>query len=206
MRKTDENGTVSRLLNGYADALGMRFFYCVTIFFLAVFLTVQYVFSSFTVIFVSGSSMEPTLSNGDYLVMEVREEYHRGDIVIVDHKTASGSTIVIKRLIAVGGDSFYCERGQLYLQKQGETEFTLQAEDYVKDGWFNHYDIPLTTLAEDEIFYMGDNRNVSKDCREYGPVKAEYIMGAIPDWAIEHRSVIGFMQKYRIFDTKGESI
>lgn len=34
-------------------------------------------------------------------------------------------------------------------------------------------------LQEDEIFYMGDNRGNSRDCSEYGPVKAENLVGRV---------------------------
>lgn len=34
-------------------------------------------------------------------------------------------------------------------------------------------------LENDEIFYMGDNRGSSRDCSEYGPVKAQYVVGRV---------------------------
>jgi signal peptidase I len=50
------------------------------------------------------------------------------------------------------------------------------------------------TLAEDEYFVMGDNRNHSSDSRSFGPVKREFIVGEAllrywppADWGIVTR-------------------
>ena len=66
------------------------------------------------IIGVDGASMQPTLRDGDLLMLSVMEDqYRRGDIVVVDRYTYSP---LIKRVIAVGGDTIsITSDGQVYL-------------------------------------------------------------------------------------------
>lgn len=89
---------------------------------------------------VVGRSMQNTLQDGDYLYTDERRKAERGDIVIIDvtpypekyprDEKKQPEYFIIKRLIAVEGDSLYCENGVVYLKKQGETEYTALDEPY----------------------------------------------------------------------------
>ena len=127
---------------------------------------------------VSGGSMQNTLYTGDRLLIlnSALCNFEQGDIVIINAYNAQLDDTIIKRVIAVGGQTvdidFYT--GTVFVDGKA-----LQ-EDYVKEPTFTTggTKFPLT-LAEDEVFVMGDNRNESTDSRStmLGAVKKDYIQG-----------------------------
>lgn len=124
---------------------------------------------------VEGSSMNPTLSNGDQLIVEnVSYYFHepeRFDIVVFP---VSENTNYIKRIIGIPGDCIRIQDGSIYINDE------LLQEPYSFDP------IEDAGIAEDEIilsagkyFVLGDNRNESKDSRssEVGVIDRSQIQG-----------------------------
>ena len=71
-----------------------------------------------TPIKVNGSSMDPTLNGGEIMLLTKydKDELKRHDIVIVNVDRIDGiNEDVIKRIIALPGETISCERGQLFL-------------------------------------------------------------------------------------------
>ena len=135
---------------------------------------------------VNGSSMEPTLSGSDkLLVSSVEGEYTYGDIVIVAEPNILDE-VIVKRVIATEGqwvDVRYNE-GIVYV---GDTRDTMKPlnEPYTASltDEFNPEDehaYPVQVPA-DSVFVMGDNRNDSTDSRSYrvGFVNKNYILGKV---------------------------
>lgn len=94
----------------------------------------------FTPFVVVGGSMQQTLQGGDCLYTDSRRTASRGDVVIIDvtaypnkYHPPNGETeyYIIKRLIAVEGDSLYCKDGVVYLKKSGEEQFSPLSEPYI---------------------------------------------------------------------------
>jgi signal peptidase I len=127
---------------------------------------------------VDGNSMVPTFQDGDYLVIDkLSYDVHppqRGDIVIVSYPF-DPSIFLIKRVVGLPGETIsYSDNTTTILSPDG-TVTTLQ-EPYIvpsKKAQANS----ITTLADDEYFVLGDNREQSSDSREWGPLQKRFIVG-----------------------------
>lgn len=113
---------------------------------------------------VEGQSMEPNYESHDYVIgYNFNQDYSRGDVIIAN---SPSNKLVIKRIIGLPGDTIYFEQGKLYING----EYYL--EDYVSQTYNQSaFSMGELTLNEDEYFIVGDNRDVSLDSRNYGPVK-----------------------------------
>jgi len=110
---------------------------------------------------VIGHSMDNTLFDGERLLVN-RHIYRnntpeRGDIVIVERNDLSIQYLV-KRVIAVEGDSLEIKNNVVYLNDEP------LVEDYILEDMFTD-DLEKIVIPEGKIFVMGDNRNNSMDSR-----------------------------------------
>jgi signal peptidase I len=108
--------------------------------------------------------MQPTLDGGELMILNKNGSLDRFDVVVVD----IGSEDIIKRIIALPGETVSCEKGIVYVNGRR------QDESYSKGTTFN---FDKVKLADDEYFVMGDNREDSKDSRMLGPIKKDNIKG-----------------------------
>ena len=127
---------------------------------------------------VSGPSMQNTLYTGDRILVlnSMFCDFQPGDVVVVNAYNAQLDDTLVKRIIAVGGQTVDIDfvTGTVYVDGEPLDEPYIKEPTYTTDGTT----FPLT-LAEDEVFIMGDNRNHSTDSRstQLGPVKEGYIQG-----------------------------
>ena len=154
---------------------------------LAVFVIFTFVFRA---VGVDGSSMVPTLHDGDWMaVRSIVTEVKRGDIVIITQPWDRNVPIV-KRVIAVSGDVVNIDFNLHEVYVNGEK----LNEPYINEPTALSYDMqfPLT-VGEGKVFVMGDNRNDSLDSRSsrIGLIDERYIFGKaevrlhpIKDWNI----------------------
>lgn len=165
------------------------------IFCMLIFISLAYLYfiCSYVLFYVVGASMQDTLNGafsrtrpgGDFIYVRRGSDVSRGDIVVIDiDETSDGSEkIIIKRIIALGGDTVELKGGRLYLN--GE----LTEEPYVSDAHNDPADpnntFAAVTVPEGTVFCMGDNRNVSLDSRtKYGFIDVDDIVGSAPSWAL----------------------
>ncbi len=119
--------------------------------------------------------MQPNFWAGDYLVVSrahyMFSEPQRGEIVVFDPPGDAGpDPLLIKRLIGLPGETVEYRDGQLYIDD------VLLAEPYTNEPCTSRCDGEWT-LADNEFFFMGDNRNNSRDSRVFGPVSRDRIIG-----------------------------
>ena len=127
---------------------------------------------------VDGTSMLPTLQDGDrLLVLDAAwcGDLRYGDIVVLRKETFYYDPIV-KRIIAVGGQTVDIDfsTGSVYVD--GE----LLEEAYINDLTYDDEGLEFpVTVDEGCIFVMGDNRNASDDSRNprLGVVDERYVLG-----------------------------
>lgn len=133
----------------------------------------------FRVIVVSGSSMFSTLWDGDYVLLLSNvfyQEPKQGDIVVVSKKSFDNGSPIVKRVIALEGQTVDIdfEQGIVYV------DGTALEEPYINNLTTNPEGtvFPLT-VAENCIFALGDNRQVSRDSRDpaIGQIDEREILG-----------------------------
>lgn len=123
---------------------------------------------------VRGSSMEPTLLDGERLlvnkfVFRLRPPQN-GDIIVLKYPK-DPSLKYIKRVIAGPGQTVYIRNGKVYVDGEAIRE------PYINEVMNTDYD--FVTVPERTVFVMGDNRNYSKDSRDpdVGFVPYENLVG-----------------------------
>ncbi len=130
------------------------------------------------VITVSGYSMEPTLYWGDRVaVQSMLYTPRRGDVVVMDGYINYGDPLV-KRIIAVGGDTLDIDFATGTVTLNGQA----LEEPYISAPTTTRYDISFpVTVPEGQVFVMGDNRPRSLDSRssEVGFIDQRDILGKV---------------------------
>ncbi len=122
---------------------------------------------------VNGTSMDPTLENGDIMILNKIgyriTKIKRFDIVVIKYK----DELLIKRVIGLPGEKIKYVNNTLYVNgKKLDEEF-----DKTYTYNFSLNEIGSTTVPDDSYFVLGDNREVSKDSRSIGFIDREDIVG-----------------------------
>lgn len=114
--------------------------------------------------YVSGSSMENTLSHGDNLIVDKLSyrfrDPERFDIIVFPFRYEE-KTYYIKRIIGLPGETVQIQDGNIYID--GEILNESYGREVMKNAGLAADPI---TLGEDEYFVLGDNRNDSTDSRD----------------------------------------
>ncbi|MEN9644221.1 MAG: hypothetical protein RL238_890 [Actinomycetota bacterium] len=120
-----------------------------------------------------GNSMSPTLHDGDALVIQKVSYWFAdpeiGEIVVATAPDTGEA--VVKRVVAVGGDSIGIEDGVLV--RNGVPV----AEPYANHDQMSGYFWGPVVVPEGHVFLLGDNRLESHDSRSYGTVSVDAIEG-----------------------------
>lgn len=139
-----------------------------------------------TVLQVRGTSMEPTVSEGDIIVTNRSDSFTTGDIIAFYFN----NKILLKRVIAFPGD-------WVDISKDGVVSINGKElkEDYVDDLALGTPDITFPyQVPENNYFVLGDHRSVSIDSRSsaVGTVTKEQLIGRVMFrvWPLEHGVVV----------------
>lgn len=128
---------------------------------------------------VEGSSMHPTMEDGDSLLIDKItyrfRDPERFEIIVFQYPHGE-DTYYIKRIIGLPGETVRIQDGRVYIN--GEVLEESYGMDLIRNAGRANQEI---TLGEDEYFVLGDNRNVSSDSRDpsVGNVSARQIIGRV---------------------------
>ncbi len=135
----------------------------------------------FRVVVVSGTSMNNTLLDGDYLLLLSSTFYHdpqQGDIIVASKESFDNGAPIVKRVIATEGQEVDIDfdAGIVYVNGVALDEpYTLTPTDNDEGIQF-----PVT-VPKGCLFVLGDNRNGSKDSRhpEIGFIDKREVLGKV---------------------------
>lgn len=128
----------------------------------------------FTFARVDGTSMLDTLHENNIMGVSRLHyrlnEPQRGEIITCNYPE-DGNKLFVKRIIGLPGETIEIREGTVYIDGEPIAEtYLTRVDDQSMDS---------ITLAEDEIFVMGDNRPVSRDSRAVGPLTLDEIYGRV---------------------------
>ena len=153
---------------------------------------------------VDGHSMDPTLADGERLIVLRTAKIDRFDIVVAKEKEGNKTKEIVKRVIGLPGDTITYKDDVLYVNGKKTDEPYLDKyqkafeDDDLQDIY--SYNTLFQQLAEssdafttakdgsteftvkvpkNQYFLLGDDRIVSKDSREVGSFKKSAIIGEV---------------------------
>lgn len=153
---------------------------------------------------VDGHSMDPTLADGERLIVLWTAKIDRFDIVVAKEKEGNKTKEIVKRVIGLPGDTITYKDDVLYVNGKKTSEPYLDKyqkafeDDDLQDIY--SYNTLFQQLAENsdafttakdgsteftvkvpknQYFLLGDDRIVSKDSREVGSFKKSAIIGEV---------------------------
>ena len=121
-----------------------------------------------------GTSMTPTLAEGNYVVSIKGSNFKTGDVIAFYYN----NKILVKRVIAVSGDWIRIDRdGTVYVNDNKLDEPYVSEKAY---GDYTDIDLPYQ-VPESRVFVLGDHRMTSVDSRStsIGCIADEQIVGRI---------------------------
>ncbi|UCH26190.1 MAG: signal peptidase I [Trueperaceae bacterium] len=141
-----------------------------------------------TTVGISGGSMQPSLEDGERALVWRFEtwlhrmgigSFDRGDIVYFPSPESKSPswfpfrTHLIKRIVAVGGDTVEMKNGQLVINGQ------MIDEIHLDNGARSGFTMPLQVVPNNHVFVLGDNRSPfgSVDSRRFGSIPEERLAG-----------------------------
>jgi signal peptidase I len=121
---------------------------------------------------IPSESMQPTLTPGDQaLVSKLSGHAPKRGQLVAFHSPRNGGEVLLKRVVAVGGDTGGLEDGVLVVDGR-----------HVREPFVNQKSIDSVyfgpvKVRPGTVFLMGDNRANSEDSRDFGAVRTSSIIG-----------------------------
>jgi signal peptidase I len=97
----------------------------------------------------------------------------RGDMVVFHGPGIERSLLIVKRVVAVGGDTVEEKGGRIYVNGAPISD------SYVGRRYRDARSFPARRIPRGAYFVLGDNRRRSRDSRDFGPIKRSAIVGKV---------------------------
>lgn len=124
---------------------------------------------------VRGDSMSPGFRDADVLVVDRLTYRFRdplpGEVVVT--KSPTTGDLIVKRVVAIGGQNAGIEDGRLVV------DGVIFDESYINNAGMAGYFFGPNPVPEGEVLLLGDNRDESVDSREFGTVSVDSITGRV---------------------------
>jgi signal peptidase I len=121
---------------------------------------------------VQSISMEPTLHEGQYLIVsKITYLFHspeRGDVIVLDPPNGKSTIPYIKRIVGLPGESIEVRDGRVWIDGTALNEPYISGPPSYRQK---------RILGENEYMVLGDNRNNSSDSHVWGALPRENIIG-----------------------------
>ena len=149
--------------------------------------------------YVHGQSMEPNFHDTDYLIIDKITprfaSFKRGEVIVFLHQDprfGPKARYLIKRVIGLPGERVTLADGVITIYNDSHASgFALHEWQYPVESMEGL--VSNATLKKDEYYVLGDNRPVSEDSENFGPIHASQIVGRV--W------VRGFpFDRFKLFD------
>lgn len=140
---------------------------------------------------VEGSSMEPSLHDGEFVVVNRLayrwSEPQRGDIIVFYYPN-DPSRRFIKRIIGLPGDEVIVKAGHVTVNGHLLDEPYILAAPRYQGTW---------NVGPDQLFVLGDNRNNSLDSERWGMLPFNEVIGkaTLVYWPLDQ---IGMIPHYNL--------
>ncbi len=134
---------------------------------LAIFLAFLIRVIFFQTFIVSNNSMEPTLMDGNEILVVKSNKINRLDIIVF--KSRENNSNLVKRVIGIEGDIIEIKNRSLYINNKVLifAKGLFQREHYIYE------------VEENSLFVLGDNIFESKDSRHFGSIKIDDVIGKV---------------------------
>jgi signal peptidase I len=154
----------------------------------------------FQAFYIPSPSMEPTLKVGDRVLVNKLSyqlhDVHRSDIVVFERPSSDVQTVegcdgnpvtitppqnleevhdLIKRVVALGGDTVESRGGHLFVNGQALAEPYLPVS--MTTPVFDTFSSPCIRVPKGDVFVLGDNRINSSASNKFGPIPESLIVG-----------------------------
>ncbi len=139
---------------------------------------------------IMGPSMQPTLNNGDIVLLNKFQyrlfDVKRNQIIALNYKDTK---YMVKRVIGLPGEKIEFKDNTLYINDKAYTESFIKN---VKTNDFSLSDLGYDVIPKDMYLVLGDNRENSMDGRDFGLIKKKDIIGkaSIRIWPLNKIKII----------------
>jgi signal peptidase I len=125
---------------------------------------------------------------GDTVEMKNNQLFINGNTL---ERIDLGRTDYIRRVKDANNKEIKVE-GKLFIERNGQAEYPIFLEDIHNSNMFLNRlaDFPKKKIPNNFCFVLGDNRNLSRDSRDFGPIplstvkgRAEYLYWPAKDWS-----------------------